>query len=348
VIAARFHEYGGTDVLQFDELPIPEPAPGEVVVAIEACALNHLDLDLRAGTSRIPLELPHILGSDGIGRIHSVGLDAGDWRPGDRVMVLEEIPCGRCDQCTTGNQNRCDYGEWIGVNRPGCYAEYVATLAHGVARLPEERTAAEWAGVQVPFGTAWHMLVTRGQLRAGETVLINAAGSGIGSAAVQIALLAGARVIATAGSDAKLDRARELGAYAAVNYSTPGWGAEVLALTGGRGVDLVYDHVGGEVLRESLTVVRKGGRIATCGAHAGETVPLDVIELFRSERSIIGSRTCTLEEIEQVIALVTEHGLEPVIDSVYPLSDVVAATERMARRDHFGKIVLQPRPDSAQ
>jgi NADPH:quinone reductase-like Zn-dependent oxidoreductase len=343
VIAVRFHEYGGTSVLSVDEIPIPEPAPDEVVVAIEACALNHLDLDLRAGTSRIPLELPHILGSDGIGRIESVGPDVSDWRPGDRVMVLEEVPCGRCDECAAGHQNRCDHCDWIGVNRPGCYAEYLATPADGVVRLPEVRTAAEWAGVQVPFGTAWHMLVTRGRVRVGETVLINAAGSGIGSAAVQIALLAGARVIATAGSDAKLDRARELGAHAAVNYSTPGWGAEVLALTGGEGVDLVYDHVGGEVLRESLTLVRKGGRLATCGAHAGETVALDVIELFRAERTIIGSRHCTLEEIEKVNALVAERKLEPVIDSVYPLSDVVAATEQMARRDHFGKIVLEPR-----
>jgi NADPH:quinone reductase-like Zn-dependent oxidoreductase len=346
VIAVRFHEYGGSDVLTVDEIPIPEPAPGEVVVEVEACTLNHLDLDLRDGTSRIPLDLPHVLGLDGIGRIHAVAADVSDWRAGDRVMILEEIPCGQCDECAAGNQNRCDDGGWIGVERPGCYAEYVATTAQGVVRLPEEGSAVEWAGVQGPFGTSWHVLVTRGQVRVGETVLVNAAGSGIGSAGIQIAALAGARVIATAGSDAKLDRARELGAVAAVNYSTPGWGAEVLALTDGRGVDLVYDHVGGEVLRESLTLVRKGGRLATCGAHGGETVPLDVIELFRSERSIIGSRTCTREELDKVIALVAEQKLRPVIDSVYPLSDVVAATEKMARRDHFGKIVLQPRPDS--
>ena len=327
-------------MLTLDEIPAPVPSPGEVVVAIEACALNHLDLDLRDGTSRIPLNLPHVLGSEGVGRIHAVAADVDGWRAGDRVMVLEEVPCGRCEECAAGNQNRCDDGSWIGVGRPGCYAEYVAAPAHGVVRLPEDRSAVEWAAVQVAFGTAWHMLITRGQVRAGETLLVNAAGSGIGSAAVQIARLAGARVIATAGSAAKLERARELGAYAAVSYDTPGWGHEVLALTGGRGVDLVYDHVGGEVLRESLTVVRKGGRIVTCGAHGGETVPLDVIELFRAERSIIGSRTCTAREIADVIALVSEHKLEPVVDSVHPLSDVAAAHERMRRRDHFGKIVL--------
>ena len=187
----------------------------------------------------------------------------------------------------------------MGVSRPGCAAEFVAASARGVVRLPEHGSAAEWAAVQGAFGTAWHMLITRGQIRRGETVLVNAAGSGIGSAAVQVARLAGARVIATAGSSEKLQRSRQLGAYAAVGYSTPGWGQEVLQHTDGRGVDLVFDHVGGVVLLGSLTVVRKGGRIVTCGAHGGETVPLDVIELFRAELSIIGSRTCTPRELTQ-------------------------------------------------
>ena len=256
-------------------------------------------------------------------------------------MVLEEVPCGGCAECLAGDQNRCDSGLWLGVSRPGCAAEFVATSARGVVRVPEHRSAAEWAAVQGAFGTAWHMLITRGQIRAGETVLVNAAGSGIGSAAVQIALLAGARVIATAGSSEKLERALRLGAYAAIGYGTPGWGQEVFQHTDGRGVDLVYDHVGGTVLLESLTLVRKGGRIVTCGAHGGETVPLDVIELFRAERSIIGSRTCTSRELAQVIDLVAEAKLEPVVDSVYPLNEADVAYAKLRRRDHFGKIILQ-------
>jgi NADPH:quinone reductase-like Zn-dependent oxidoreductase len=344
MLAVRLHEYHDAAGLRVDEIAGPVAGAGEVVVAIEACALNHLDLDLIDGTSRIPLTLPHTLGLEGVGRIHAIGEGVTGWHHGDRVMVLEEVACGRCEECLAGDPNRCDDGSWTGVSRPGCCAELVATSADGLVRLPEHRSAAEWAAVQGPFGTAWHMLITRGEIRAGETVLVNAAGSGIGSAAVQVARLAGARVIATAGSSAKLERALQLGAYAAVDYGAPGWGGEVLQRTDGRGVDLVYDHVGGNVLLESLALVRKGGRIVTCGAHAGETVPLDVIELFRAERSIIGSRTCTPREIAHVIALVAEGKLDPVVDSIHPLHDAAAAYEKLRRRDHFGKIILQPTP----
>ena len=334
------HDYDGG--LSVDEVPVPVAGDGEVVVAIDACAVNHLDLDLMDGTSRIALELPHILGLEGVGRIHAIGDGVREWSIGDRVLVLEEIPCGRCVECLAGDQNRCDEGAWIGVSRPGCYADFVAVPAHGMLSLPSERSSVEWAAVQGGFGTAWHMLITRGQLHAGETVLVNAAGSGIGSAALQVARLAGARVIATAGSASKLEQASEMGVYAAVNYTAQGWGEQVLALTDGRGVDLVYDHVGGVVLVESLGVVCKGGRVVTCGAHGGETVPLDVIELFRAERSVIGSRTCTAREIASVIDLVGEGRLEPVIDSVYPLGEAPDALRKMRRREHFGKIVLQP------
>jgi NADPH:quinone reductase-like Zn-dependent oxidoreductase len=343
MVAVRMHAYGKP--VRLEEVLAPVPARAEVVVAIEACAVNHLDLDLIDGTSRIPLELPHILGLEGVGRIHAIGEGVSGWRVGDRVMVLEEIPCGRCEDCVAGNQNRCDEGCWIGVSRPGCYAEFVAVPAGGLLRLPDGRPAVEWAAVQGAFGTAWHMLITRGQLRAGETVLINAAGSGIGSAAVQVARLAGARVIATAGSQSKLELALELGAETAVSYAAPGWGQELLERTSGRGVDLVYDHVGGSVLIESLNLVRKGGRIVTCGAHGGETVPLDVIELFRAERSIIGSRTCTMREIQTVIDLVAGGRLEPVVDSTYLLGEAAEAHARMRRREHFGKIVLRNCPD---
>jgi NADPH:quinone reductase-like Zn-dependent oxidoreductase len=263
-------------------------------------------------------------------------------------MVLEEIPCGRCVDCVAGDQNRCDEGSWLGVSRPGCFAEFVAVPEQGVVALNGKRPAWEWAAVQGAFGTAWHMLITRGRLRPGETVLVNAAGSGIGSAAVQVARLAGGKVIATAGSAAKLELALELGACAAVDYTEPGWGAEIVKLTDARGVDLVYDHVGGDVLLESLGVVRKGGRVVTCGAHGGETVALDVIELFRAERTIIGSRTCTRREIATVIGLVAEGRLNPVIDSVYPLREVADALEKMRRREHFGKIVLRPSPRTTE
>jgi NADPH:quinone reductase-like Zn-dependent oxidoreductase len=343
VLAVLMHRYGPAESLSVETVPDPTPAPGEVVVRLEAAALNHLDIDLRAGTSRIPLELPHILGGEGVGRIAYTppGLNIG-LAVGDRVMVLEEVPCGACHECQTGHQNRCESAAWIGVTRPGCYAQLIATPADGVIALPEARDAFEWAAVQAAFGTAWHMLITRGQLVAGERVLVNGAGAGIGSAAIQVALLAGSDVIATAGSQTKLERARELGATACINYLQADWHAQVLAATNGAGVDLVYDHVGGDILVQSLRTLRPGGRIATCGAHAGETVPLDVIQLFRHEHTIIGSRTCTPRELQTVIDLVATGKLKPVVDSVFPLTAITQAHQRMEQRNHFGKIILDP------
>jgi len=343
VLAVIMEDYGAADVLSLETVADPQPGPGDVLVRLEASALNHFDLDLRSGVSRIPLDLPHILGCEGVGRIEAVSPEAaGRWTEGDRVMVLEEIPCGVCSVCVSGHQNRCDEGSWVGVSRPGCYAELIAVPAHAVIALPDQRPATDWAAVQAAFGTAWHMLVTRGGLRSGERVLINAVGSGIGSAALQIAVNAGAEVLVTAGSDAKLSRALELGAAHAFNYSEPDWAQGVLAATTGAGVDLVYDHVGGDVFVQSLGLLRPGGRLATCGAHAGETVALDIIELFRAERTIIGSRTFTRPELETVVRLVADGHLNPVIDSVLPLAQMAEAHEKLERRDHFGKVVITP------
>jgi NADPH:quinone reductase-like Zn-dependent oxidoreductase len=334
-------DYGTPDVLTVEDIDDPVCGPGEVLVRLTASALNHFDLDLRSGVSRIPLDLPHVLGCEGVGYVESVSPDVGDrWQRGDRVMVLEEIPCGRCVVCVDGHQNRCDEGSWVGVSRQGCYAELIAMPAHALLSLPETRTEVEWASVQAAFGTAWHMLITRGGLKVGERVLINAVGSGIGSAALQIALHAGAEVFATAGSDEKLERARQMGAHHVFSYKDADWAEAALEATAGRGIDLAYDHVGGDVFVKSLGLLRPGGRIATCGAHAGETVPLDIVELFRAERTIIGSRTFTLPELETVVRLVAAGHLDPVVDSVLPIADVRTAHEKLERRDHFGKIVM--------
>jgi NADPH:quinone reductase-like Zn-dependent oxidoreductase len=314
------------------------------VVRVDAAALNHLDLDLCSGTARIPLEFPHILGCEGVGRVEWVppGGESG-WSVGDRVMILEELPCNRCAECRQGYPNRCDAGGWIGVSRPGTYAELIAVPARGLIRLPDEdRSAAEWAGVQGAFGTAWHMLVTRANVRAGETVLVNSVGSGVGSAALQVAVLAGARVIATAGSDAKIAHALDQGATGGVNYRTQDLVSTVRELTSGAGVDVVFDHVGGDVLPASLKTLRAGGRLVTCGAHGGELVGLDVIELFRAELTLIGSRTCTLDELRTVAELVAAGRLNPVVDSQYALGDARDAFRRMEQRLHYGKIVLIP------
>jgi NADPH:quinone reductase-like Zn-dependent oxidoreductase len=339
------NRYGGSEVLEYLELPDPVLADGEVLVRVEAAALNHLDIDLRKGTSRLPLDLPHVLGCEGVGRVVTAAGDATHrWSVGDRVMVLEETTCGRCDGCRRGRQNLCEDTVWIGVGRQGAYAELIAVPADGLIPLPETRSAEEWAAVQGAFGTAWHVLMSRGRLTAGEWVLVNAVGSGVGSAALQVSLLAGAHVIATAGSAAKLERALVMGASEAIDYRSQGTDCiarAVLEATGGRGVDLIFDHVGGSVLTGSLKALRPGGRLVTCGAHAGETVPIDVVELFRSEISLIGSRSCTLAELLTVVELVGCGKLDPVVDSVFALSDVRAAHQRMEQRQQFGKIVLR-------
>lgn len=340
--AVTMRQYGGVEVLAYEEVPDPEVKQGEVLVRVEAAALNHLDIDLRQGTSRLPLELPHVLGCEGVGRVQETSAEAAaHWSPGDRVMILEEVTCGRCTWCQLGFQNRCDDTSWIGVGRQGTYAELIAVPADGLLPLPETRSAEEWAAVQGALGTAWHVLMTRGRLRAGELVLINAVGSGVGSAALLVSLFAGARVIVTAGSAAKLERARDLGAEDGIDYTTAELSSAVLEATGGRRVDLIFDHVGGTVLLESLKVLRPGGRLVTCGAHAGETIPLDIVELFRSEVSLIGSRACTPSELRTVVELVASERLDPVLDSSFPLRDVQAAHGRMERREHFGKIILR-------
>ncbi len=335
--------HGGLEVLSYEETADPVPAADEALVAVEAAAVNHLDLDLRDGSSRFPLALPHILGLEGAGRVR--GLPDGYEGPleiGGRVLIVEEIPCGACRQCRLGHSNLCENSQWTGVSRRGTYAELVAVPIDGLIALPEERTAAEWATVQGTFGTAWHMLVTRGAVRPGEWVLVNAVGSGIGSAALQVAQLAGAEVIATAGSDEKLERARALGAVGTVNYSSESIREAVAEITGGLGVDLVFEHVGGQIFVESLDSIRIGGRMATCGAHGGEHVDLDVIELFRAERTIIGSMSVAISEVEDVVALVGAGRLDPVIDRELPLSEAAEAHRVLAAREAFGKVVLRP------
>ncbi|MBS1861802.1 MAG: zinc-binding dehydrogenase [Actinobacteria bacterium] len=339
--AITLRRYGGLDALTLEEVPDPTPTEGEALVAIEAAAVNHLDLDLRDGSSRLPLELPHILGLEGAGRVRSLPDDYdGPLGVGDRVLIIEDLPCGTCARCRAGRGNLCEQGEWTGVGRQGTYAELIAVPCAGLLPLPEQRSAAEWATVQGTFGTAWHMLVSRGNVRPDEWVLVNAVGSGIGSAALQVASLAGAKVIATAGSAAKLERARELGASATVDYSRESIGEMVTEVTAGAGVDLVFEHVGGQVFVDSLAAIRVGGRMVTCGAHGGEQVDLDVIELFRAERQIIGSMSTTVDEVRHVVAMVGAGRLDPVIDRELPLAEAAEAHRILADRQAYGKVVL--------
>ena len=337
---AWFHKFGGPEVLVHEEAPKPTPKPGEALVRVRAVGINHVDLDHRAGTSRIPLTFPHILGREFAGELAG---NAGDFKEGDRVWVTCRIPCRRCELCLAGRDNLCVKEGYFGLDIPGGYAEYVAVPIANLNALPSHVRFEDAAAAQIAFGTAWHVLINRGSLQAGQTVLIQAAGSGIGSAAVQVAKLAGAAmIIATASSEKKLAQAKALGATHLINYSGGKFADQVMALTGGRGVDVVMEHIGGEVFIESLKCLARGAIIVTVGAHAGEVVQFDIIPFFRRELRLAGSKNASVLELRKVMGLVADGKLKPVIHKALPLAQAAEAHRVVDSRDFFGKVILLP------
>jgi NADPH:quinone reductase-like Zn-dependent oxidoreductase len=340
--AVVFREFGSSDVLRVEELEDPRPGPGQVSLAVAACALNHLDVDVREGTSRFPIEFPHVLGLEVVGRIEEVGEGVEGWRPGDRVMPYLLDTCGECRFCTTGRESLCLAPGFISFASSGGYAEKLICSASQLIRVPDELSDAEAAAVQIAFATAWHMLFTRGRLQPGETVLVNSVGSGIGSAAIQLAQMAGAYVIGNSSRDDKLARASELGLDAGINYTKQDVVAEVMRLTDDRGVDLVYEHCGGELFQLGLDSLAKDGRLVICGAHGGEVVQFDIIPFFRTQKSVIGSFVYTQAEVEICLELARRGKIIPLVHETFPLVQAKDAMDLMESRDFFGKIVLTP------
>ena len=340
--AVRFHEYGSVDVLRVDTVPTPEPGDDQVVVRVRSCGVNHFDIDVREGISRWPLPLPHQPGIEFAGDVAAIGKNVTNVSEGQRVWVLHEIPCRQCEFCLAGKDNLCLNAEMYGVQIPGGYAEYIVAHSWAVFPLPDSVSYDQAAAGQVVFTTAWHMLVARGGVHVGQTVLVSAAGSGIGHAAIQIAKLAGAIVITTAGSAEKLAHAREDGADHVINYRTENVTDRALEATEGRGVDLVIEHVGGEQFGLTLNALRKGGKLVTCGGHAGEVVDLDIIPFFRMEWEVIGSRTGTVQETQLVFDLMAEGKLRPRVHAAFPLEDAPRAHQILQNREQFGKVLLRP------
>jgi NADPH:quinone reductase-like Zn-dependent oxidoreductase len=337
---AWFHKFGGPEVLVHEEAPNPAPKPGEALVRVRAVGINHVDLDHRAGTSRIPVTFPHILGREFAGEVAG---NAGSFKEGDRVWVTCRVPCRKCELCLAGRDNLCLQEGYFGLDIPGGYAEYVAVPIANLNALPAHVSYENAAAAQIAFGTAWHVLINRGGLQAGQTVLIQAAGSGIGSAAVQVAKLAGAAmIIATASSEKKLEQAKALGATHLINYSREKFADQVMALTGGRGVDVVMEHIGGEVFTESLKCLARGAIIVTVGAHAGEVVQFDIIPFFRRELRLAGSKNASVLELRKVMGLVADGKLKPVIHKALPLSQAAEGHRVVDSRDFFGKVILLP------
>jgi len=353
--AVVVREHGGPEVLRFEDRPDPQPRAGEVLVRVKAVGLNHLDLWVRKGVPGHTFPLPIVPGCDFCGLVESVGAEVAaapavpgtaPLQPGDRVLVAPGFSCGRCRACSEGQDNLCaGYGMFGETTDGGC-RELAAVPAANVIAMPAGLDFVQGAAFPLAFMTAWHMLVARCGLRAGDDVLVHAAGSGVGSAAVQIAKLFGARVIATAGSAAKLEHAQALGADHVIDYEKQDFAAEVRTLTAKRGVDIVFEHVGEKTFPGSLRSLARGGRLVTCGATTGARAELNLRALFFKNISVLGSTMGSRGELHQIVGLVARGVLKPVVDRSLPLSEVREAHEALEKRESFGKIVLVPNPDS--
>jgi NADPH:quinone reductase-like Zn-dependent oxidoreductase len=338
--AVRFHEHGGPDCLRYEAVPDPVPGPGEIVVRVKACALNYLDLWERRGLPGVTLPLPHISGADVAGIVDSVGPGVANVKPGDATLVNPGLSCMHCELCYQGNDNQCRNYSVLGYLNDGGYAELVRVPAVNALPFPVGMPFVEAAAIPLVFMTAWHMLVTRCGLKTGEDVLVLGAGSGVGSAAIQIAKLFHARVIATAGSEAKLEKARALGADQVIDHSKQKIRNEVRDFTKKRGVDIVFEHVGAATWQDSVSCLARHGRLVTCGATTGFDVRLDLRHVFAKEVSIMGSYMGSKHELLHVLKLVQAGLLRPVVAEVFPLEEAARAQEMLENREHFGKIVL--------
>ena len=338
--AVVFERCGGPEVLELREVPDPRPRPDEVVVQVKACGINHLDLWVRAGLPGLDPEMPHILGNDVVGVALEVGPVARHVKPGDRVLVCPTLSCGTCARCHAGDDHLCRQYDVLGRRRNGGYAEQVAVPGVNCLPYPAELSWTDAAAVPLVFLTAWHMLVERCRIQPGEDVLVLGAGSGVGSAAIQIAKLFRCRVITTVGSDAKIDRAQKLGADHVLDHSRQNIAAEVRKLTDRRGVDIVFEHVGASTWESSLACLAHHGRLVTCGATTGYDARDDLRHLFAKQLTLLGSYMGSKAELLEVCKHVARGELEPVVSSVLPLAQAARAQEMMERREHFGKIVL--------
>lgn len=338
--AVVFHQHGGPEVLEYTDVPEPSIRADEVLIKVKACALNHLDVWTRGGLPGIKIPLPHILGNDIAGVVREVGALATWVHPGDEVMVQPGVSCGHCVECLHGRDNFCRDYDMLGYRRAGGYAELVAVPAVNVIPKPERLSWEEAAALPLVTVTAWHMLVTRAQVQPGEDVLVHAAGSGVGSIGIQVAKLRGARVIATAGADDKLAKAKELGADEVINYRNEDWPKEVRRLTERRGVDVVFEHTGAATWAGSIASMKNNGRLVTCGATSGYDAQTDIRQIFYRHLTILGSFMGTKAELLEAMKFVERGLIRAVVDQSMPLSEARRAHELMEDRAQFGKLVL--------
>jgi NADPH:quinone reductase-like Zn-dependent oxidoreductase len=338
--AVFFQNHGGPEVLRYADFPMPEPKPGEALVKLHAASLNHMDVTVRNGWPGLKLELPHINGADGAGEVVSLGADVQDIQVGDRVVINANLGCGRCEYCLAGWDNMCRNWNLLGETVRGTYAEYVSLPERQLYKLPREFDLRTAAAAALVYQTAWHSLITRGNLRPGETVLIVGAGGGVNLASLQIAKFSGARVIVIGSNPDKLKLVESVGADILIDRSRDkDWSRAAYLATNKLGVDVVVDNVG-TTFSMSLRTLRKGGRLLTVGNTGGARFELDNRYIFARHLSVIGSTMSHLKDFRTVMDLVTEGKLRPVLDETFALKDATAAQERLEKGEQFGKITL--------
>ena len=338
--AIQFKQHGGPEVLEYTDVPGPAARFNEVVVRVRACALNHLDLWVRQGLPNVPIPLPHIPGSDVAGEIAQIGSEVTTVRVGQKVVLAPGVTCGKCPACVAGLDNRCRQFTNLGYMIDGGCAELVRAPEVNCFPCPENLSFEQAAAIPLVFQTAWHMLVIRAELQPGEDVLILGAGSGVGSAAIQIAKFLGAQVIAAAGTDEKVAKARELGADHTINRKSQKIRDEVRRITNKRGVDVVFEHVGIATWEDSLGSLAASGRLVTCGATTGFDAKVDLRFLFSRQLSLLGSYMGTKSDLRTVMKLVAAGRLRPVVHRVFPLAEAAAAHAYLESGAQFGKVVL--------
>jgi NADPH:quinone reductase-like Zn-dependent oxidoreductase len=338
--AVRIHQFGGPEVLTYEEVPDPQLRKDQVLVRVRACSLNHLDVWVRKGLPGV--KLPHILGSDVAGEVVEVGEYVSGFKAGQRVLLAPMHYCGHCEKCVAGIQNQCREFTVLGNGVDGGNCELIASPAANVIPIPDSLDFNQATSVPLVFVTAWHMLVRRAGIRPGQTVLVLGASSGVGVAAIQIAKLFHCRVITTAGDDAKLAKGRELGADYGIDHYKLKISEEVRKITNRQGVDIVVEHVGAATWDESVKSLKTGGTLVTCGATTGPNVGIDLRHLFARQLSLLGSYMGTMAELHEVLKHVFAGRLKPVVDRAFPLSELRAAHEYLERSQMFGKIVVNP------
>jgi NADPH:quinone reductase-like Zn-dependent oxidoreductase len=336
--AVRLHQFGGPEILTYEDVTDPQPRKDQVLVRVRACALNHLDLWVRKGLPGV--KLPHILGSDVAGEVVESGEYVRGFRPGQRVVLAPMHFCGHCSKCVSGLQNQCREFTALGNAVDGGNCELIAVPAANVIPIPDSLDFAQAASVPLVFLTAWHMLVGRAGIRSGQTVLVLGASSGVGIAAIQIAKLFHCRVITTAGDDAKLEKARLLGADFAIDHYKQKISEEVRKITNKEGCDIVLEHVGAATWDESMKSLKSAGTLVTCGATTGHDVKIDLRHLFARQLTLLGSYMGTMSELYEVLGHVFAGRLKPVVDRTFPLQDLRAAHEYLEKSQMFGKVVV--------